>query len=216
MQGGLIEPPKPIEETFWWQFFHAVFFLIGGFTFIFGTAVYYFPDWEDSYLWGGVLYTIGSSGFLGVDVMELFTFTSDTVLSINIFCSATGSLLYVIGSIGFIPAVYESEATWNVIGFTPATTGVYGFIAGSFFIGCSQFWKVARIMTTTKDMTAVGVELNPGLGAWCFFVGTSMYNMPYYLDNYYGTIINIWEVGSMLFTMGALFLTYRHFVMGVV
>ena len=43
MQGGLIEPPKPIEETFWWQFFHAVFFLIGGFTFIFGTAVYYFP-----------------------------------------------------------------------------------------------------------------------------------------------------------------------------
>jgi hypothetical protein len=92
---------------------------------------------------------------------------------------------------------------------------VYGFIAGSFFIGCSQFWKVGRIMTTTKDITAVGVELNPGLGAWCFFVGTMMYNNPYYLEHYYGIIVNIWEVGSVLFTMGALFLTFRHFVMGV-
>ena len=211
---GLIAPPRAVQTTCLWQLFHALFFLTGGIAFIFGTACYYFPDWPESYLAGGVLYTIGSCGFLGVDVMELLTYTSNTILSLNIFMSATGSFLYVVGSIGFIPAVYESTE-WNFVGFTPATTGVYGFIAGSFFIGCSQFWKVGRIMTTTKDMTSVGVELNPGLGAWCFFVGTLMYNNPYYLENYYGTIVNIWEVGSVLFTLGALFLTFRHFVMGV-
>jgi hypothetical protein len=205
---GLIAPPRAVQETCLWQFAHALFFLIGGITFIFGTACYYFPDWPESYLAGGVLYTIGSCGFLGVDVMELFTYTSNTILTLNIFMSATGSFLYVVGSIGFIPAVYESTG-WNFAGFTPATTGVYGFIAGS------QFGKVGRIMTTTKDITAVGVELNPGLGAWCFFVGTMMYNNPYYLEHYYGIIVNIWEVGSVLFTMGALFLTFRHFVMGV-
>ena len=213
---AIMEAPKAIEETKLWQAFHALFFLIGGYTFIFGTAAYYFPDWEASYLVAGILYTIGSSGFLGVDLMEFFTFTSDPILRINISLSAIGSAFYVIGSVGFIPAVYESTAMWNVIGFTPATTGVYGFIAGSFFIGVSQFWKVWRIMNTTKDMTAVGVELGAGLGAWCFFVGTIMYTIPYYYDNLYVTIVNIWELGSILFTTGAMFLTYRHCVLNVV
>ena len=213
---AIMEAPKAVEETKVWQFFHAFSFLVGGITFIFGTMVYYFPDWDASYLFGGVLYTTGSTGFLVVDLMEFFTFTKDLVLRINISLSAFGSLMYVIGSIGFIPAVYESEATWDIVGFTPATTGVYGFIVGSFFIGVSQFWKVARIMTTTKDMTAVGVELGAGLGAWCFFVGTIMYNIPYYYENMFITIVNIWELGSILFTTGAFFLAYRHWVMGVV
>ena len=33
------------------------------------------------------------------------------------------------------------------------------------------------------------------------------------IDDYFNLIINIWEAGSCLFTSGALFLTYRHFVM---
>ena len=37
---GVIDAPKPVEETFLWQLFHSVFFLIGGFTFIFGTGLH--------------------------------------------------------------------------------------------------------------------------------------------------------------------------------
>ena len=216
--------PVQIKTTFLWKFLHAIFFLTGGITFMFGSACYYFPD---DFLIGRVLYMIGSCGFLSVDVMELFTFTSDRILSLNIFMSATGSFLYVVGSIGYIPAVYESTTTWNIItfnlttvggpafniGLTPATTGAYGFIAGSFFIGCSQMWKVWRILsTTTKDMIALGVELGPCLGAWCFFVGTIMYYNVSLLEAPSAYIVNIWEAGSVLFTIGALFVTYRHCV----
>ena len=226
--------PVQIKTTCLWKLLHAIFFLTGGITFIFGSACYFFPDWPESFLIGGVLYTIGSCGFLGVNVMELFTFTSDRFLSLNNFMSATGSFLYVVGSIGYIPAVYESTTNWNIIkfnlttvggpafmGFTPATTGAYGFIAGSFLIGCSQLWKVWRIMTTTKEMIALGVELSTCLGAWCFLVGTSMYYNEYlleapsaYIHSYIirSYIVNIWEAGSVLFTIGALFVTYRHCV----
>ena len=218
--------PVQIKTTFLWKFLHAIFFLTGGITFMFGSACYYFPD---DFLIGRVLYMIGSCGFLSVDVMELFTFTSDRILSLNIFMSATGSFLYVVGSIGYIPAVYDSTTTWNIItfnlttvggpafniGLTPATTGAYGFIAGSFFIGCSQMWKVWRILsTTTKDMIALGVELGPCLGAWCFFVGTIMYYNVSLLEPAPSAymFVNIWEAGSVLFTIGALFVTYRHCV----
>ena len=217
--------PVQIKTTCLWKLLHAIFFLTGGITFIFGSACYFFPDWPESFLIGGVLYTIGSCGFLGVNVMELFTFTSDRFLSLNNFMSATGSFLYVVGSIGYIPAVYESTTNWNIIkfnlttvggpafmGFTPATTGAYGFIAGSFLIGCSQLWKVWRIMTTTKEMIALGVELSTCLGAWCFLVGTSMYYNEYLLEAPSAYIVNIWEAGSVLFTIGALFVTYRHCV----
>lgn len=207
---GLIEQGKPVEETKLWQLFHAVFFLIGGWTFVFGTAAYYYPDWEAGPFMGGLLYTIGSSGFLGVDLMEFFTYTKDGVLRINIALSAIGSLLYVIGSVGFLPAVYESGV------YALERMGVDGFIAGSFFIGVSQFWKTYRILSmpnkTKNEYTACGVELGAGLGAWCFFVGTIMYDS-WMIDDYFNLIINIWEAGSCLFTSGALFLTYRHFVM---
>ena len=36
------------------------------------------------------LYTVGSLGFLLVDVMEFFTFTSVFLLRLNIACSMTG------------------------------------------------------------------------------------------------------------------------------
>jgi hypothetical protein len=41
-------------------------------------------------LWAGVLYTVGSCGFLFVDVLEYFTFDEDAWLRTNIAMSATG------------------------------------------------------------------------------------------------------------------------------
>ena len=91
-----------------------------GTTFIAGTVLYFYPDVSDGDLWSAWLYTVGSFGFLGVDCLEFVTFTADRWLRANIALSATGSLCYVIGSVGFFPRIYA--ATDRV--------GVWGFILG--------------------------------------------------------------------------------------
>jgi hypothetical protein len=159
------------------------------------------------------LYTLGSCGFLYVDVLEFFTFTDDFWLRCNITMSATGSTFYVIGSIGFLPMFFKESAA----------CGEFGFIAGSAFIGVSQAWKVLRLSYGTcgsKDtLTAIGVEAGAMIGAYCFLVGTLMFAHGPLEGPFYQLILTIWVWGSCAFTTGSLFLAYRvdnrHFVMGV-
>ena len=210
-----------------WRLIHAFSFLLGGTTFTAGTAILYFPalawlahsyDW-----WSAFLYTVGSCGFLAVDALELATFKSSTVLTINILCSFTGSALYILGSVGFFPSVAALYPT----------VGVWGFILGSFFIGCSQMWKTYRIgkgglgsdktfhlKTITMDLdsfTQAGVEFSAGLGAWCFFFGTLIYEQGPIEgdDSVLPTVLFTWMAGSLWFTLGGVFLAYRHTAMGV-
>ncbi len=174
--------------------------------------------------WGGFLYTIGSCGFLGVDVLEFFTFTDDLGLRLNIALSASGSFAYIVGSVGFLPEVQA---------YSPLI-GIYGFILGSFLIGVSQLIKTCRIgggvgaretgfsisnlFADQGSFTETGVEFSAGCGAWFFFVGTIMYDAEFdelsdvqLLDQ----ILYIWICGSCSFTLGAFFLGFRHFVMKV-
>ena len=58
----------------------------------------------------------------------------------NIAASATGSLLYVIGSVGFLPAIMNHTIL----------IGVWGFIGGSFFIG---FVRAARRLRPQRAHT---------------------------------------------------------------
>jgi len=210
-EGQLLIPKQPpLYQENVWMFFHFLGFFTGGFTFIIGTWLYYFPNVAEAAEWSGWLYTIGSVGFLSVDVIEFFTFTDDVLLRINIFLSLTGSTFYVIGSIGFIPEVY------NVTPFV----GIWGFILGSLFIGVSQVWKTVRILSNAekvnKDiLTQIGVELDAGLGGWCFFVGTIMYLHGPLDGSFYQTILAIWIAGSCFFWTGSLFLGYRHGIMRV-
>ncbi|GAX77602.1 hypothetical protein CEUSTIGMA_g5046.t1 [Chlamydomonas eustigma] len=159
-------------STFLWQFYHAFNFLLGGTTFIAGTYCLYFPSCESL---AALLYTIGSIGFASVDFQELLTYNG-FYLRTNIILSFIGSVFYIIGSVGFFPQLQVPEV------------GNWGFILGSLFIGCSQLWKTHRIgkgdgdsfsfkrlAYETEAFTAAGVELSAGLGAWCFFFGTSMY-----------------------------------------
>jgi hypothetical protein len=123
----------------------------------------------------------------------------------------------VVGSVGFLPSIYNRTDRF----------GVLGFIIGSAFIGCSQAWKVLRIgrsdrlsclgtvFSSSDKFTAAGVEFSAGLGAWCFFVGTLMYDHGPLVGDYYNEILIIWEAGSVFFTLGGLFLAYRHGVMKV-
>lgn len=93
-----------------------------------GTVALFYPGYDSV---SAALYTIGSSGFLFVDVQEWITF-SGAVLRTNILMSMTGSFLYLVGSIGFFPVV---------VAFNPLI-GIWGFVLGSAFIGFSQVMHV--------------------------------------------------------------------------
>jgi hypothetical protein len=207
-----------VEETFSWMLLHWAGFFVGGFTFVIGTLLYFHPSWEYGAACSAALYTLGSLGFLTVDVMEFFTFTEIPIIRINISCSMTGSLFYVIGSIGFFPELYNRT---DVI-------GIWGFILGSFFIGTSQLWKTYRIgkgkgdkfsitnLFTDEDAyTQVGVELNAGFGAWSFFIGTIMYLHGPLEGPWYIHVLYIWTAGSFFFLLGSFSLAYRHFIMKI-
>lgn len=134
-----------------WRLTHALGYCIGGVFFTIGTALYY-PAIADAAqgdesgvaklgVWTAWLYTIGSAGFLYVDVQEFFTFSDDFTLRVNISCSMIGSAFYLIGSAGFLPQIYEATTL----------VGILGFLMGSAFIGCSQAWKLSRILSTRED-----------------------------------------------------------------
>ena len=43
--------------------------------------------------------------------------------------------------------------------------------------GDGDTFRLSRLVSETDSFTAVGVELSAGLGAWCFFVGTGLYEV---------------------------------------
>ncbi|KAI8473069.1 MAG: hypothetical protein J3K34DRAFT_412100 [Monoraphidium minutum] len=204
-------------ESLLWQALHAFAFILGGTTFIAGTLALFYPGHD---FLSALLYTIGSCGFLFVDVQEWFTF-SGAVLRTNILLSVTGSALYVVGSVGFLPAVAAAAPRM----------GVWGFVLGSAFIGWSQLWKTHRIgggehesgfsfkaLTTLDAATAAGVELSAGIGALHFLFGTLLFDAGP-LDgpgSVLARVLWIWTAGSVWFTAGGLFLAARHFAMKVV
>ena len=115
------------ENTIWWRLLHSFGFMTGGITFIIGTGVLYCVPTDYIANLSAGFYTVGSLGFLLVDVMEFFTYTSSLLLRFNITLSAMGSALYVIGSVGFFADIFNENYG----------TGVWGFILGSAFIGLS-------------------------------------------------------------------------------
>jgi len=212
-------PPPPLQDTRAWRALHALGFTVGGTTFIAGTAALWAPASDAAANASAALYTAGSLGFLTVDVLELFTPAyAAHPLRLNIACSALGSTLYVVGSVGFFAPVMAA---------TPAV-GVWGFLLGSAAIACSQAWKVARLsvgadgrcalrtLCATRDaLTAAGVEAGAGVGAAHFLVGTAMYAVATSPAGWMNAILAVWLLGSAFFTLGAGALCYRHFVMGV-
>jgi hypothetical protein len=211
----LVERAEPVVHLLpSWRTVHFMGFFTGGTFFIAGTACYFFPNWVNGSLDAALLYIIGSFGFLTVDLLEFFTFVEEPCLRTNIALSAIGSLLYIIGSVGWLPQIMAQSQVW----------GIWGFILGSFFITVSQAWKVHRIgsngrasrgfhvdniMGTKEQFTAAGVEAGAGLGALCFLIGTLMY----YAGCNFTVVLWIWIAGSSSFTIGSLFLGYRHAAM---
>ncbi|KAI9031082.1 hypothetical protein DFJ74DRAFT_423237 [Hyaloraphidium curvatum] len=239
-----------------WRIFHFCFYFLGGSTFILGSLCY-FPQFQspsfDGYYWGAFWYTLGSCGFLLVDIQEWFTFgracgtlpplegpppidepdertalikgvdpggysfwfEEGLSMGINSTLSLCGSVLYLVGSIGFLPYLDVPNL------------GIFGFIFGSAFIWVSQGWKVLRIGTintanpASKEFkcanfsydryTLLVVELFAGLGGLTFFISTILY----WLNFPPVPVTAAWVLGSCCFTTSALTVAFRHFVLGV-
>jgi hypothetical protein len=198
-----------LQDTLTWKAVHAFCFLLGGTTFCAGTAALYPDPSPQLATLSAALYTVGSLGFLAVDVLEFFTFTSPCLLRSNILLSACGSAFYVAGSLGYFPALLAAS---------PAL-GVWGFILGSALIGLSQLCKLRRIAHSAGALevpgdaaTACGVEGGAAAGAWLFFAGTllGLLNASAQL-----AVLGLWMGGSVAFTVGGVSLAWRHFGLGL-
>jgi hypothetical protein len=220
---GAPTPPLPLESNpkfGWWRFVHAYSFLTGGVTFLIGTWVlepFTSDDAAQSNSLAGLssaLYTLGSLGFLLVDVLEFFTFPN-ALLRVNIALSMLGSAFYVSGSRGFAPAV---------AGAAPAL-GSLGFLVGSALIAGSQAWKVARLRAAPAQPPphppadaplALGVEAGAGAGATFFLAGTALYWLRGWTAGPgYACVLWLWAVGSAAFTAGGACLWLRHYRLGL-
>jgi hypothetical protein len=198
--------PSPPEDAPLWRAAHAFSFLLGGTTFIAGTCLLFSTSPLAATL-SAALYTLGSLGFLAVDVQEFVTFTVDARLRSNIALSAIGSSLYVAGSVFYFPQLGP--------GAGGAASGVVLFIAGSAVIAASQAIKVTRLLRADPPppcvASAVGVEASAGVGASLFLIGSLGVGAGWAL----ALILSLWLIGSIAFTTGGCFLAHRHFVLSL-
>lgn len=103
--------------------------------YILGSACYCWPNSDLAEFLAAVFYIIGSSGFLITEILEIIT-TLNRYLRLNLLLSITGSVAYVVGSVGYLPSLDD-------IG--DVGIGEYGFIFGSVWVVASQTWKVRAL-----------------------------------------------------------------------
>ena len=235
----------PVPLRVWWRISHTIPYLIGGFTFLFGSLCYFTTSTgiglAGDYETGGWLFTIGSIGFLFADIFEWSTnnrvgcwdtsaervewehrnsgYLTDGRTSlfklvccgpnqwmraengINFAYSALGSLLYLIGSIMFIPSL-------DAIVF-----GTWVFIFGSFIIFSSQSWKLYRYDNFSDDVPAVNVDAWAGAGGLFYLIGSVQFLPAYDLSDADTNAAAAWfTAGGASFTISGLAIVYRYFI----
>lgn len=138
---------------------------------------------------------------------------------LNFALSAFGSLLYLIGSILFIPSM------------NGMVLGTEIFIPGSAVIFISQTCKLYRAGCTfpcagenrfeeryfefknlLADVPAVGVDLCAGLGGFAYMVGSYLFLPSIAITNEAVIRAAVWFIaGGSLFLLSGIFLAYRYF-----
>jgi hypothetical protein len=134
---------------------------------------------------------------------------------LNFAFSALGSLLYLIGSILFIPDLGAIVA------------GTIVFIPGSLVIFFSQSWKLYRagynsgaetkmvkdrtfsVSAWGHDWPAFGVDFFAGLGGFAYFIGSCLF-----LPGSGAALVTAagwFIVGGTSFTLSGLFMIYRYY-----
>ena len=180
---------------------------------------------------GGWFFTIGSANFLLADITEwnhfrfvciggnanqplrtVCTKLKRAQFGINFFSSAIGSLLYLLGSIFFIPAT-------NLL-----YQGVILFIVGSWVIFFSQLWKCIRTAITNEgnnekisiwknikaDFSGFNVDLWAGMGGFFYAIGTCVFKNMVTSDDLLKAV-NLFVTGGSCFFISGIFMQYRYF-----
>jgi hypothetical protein len=217
------------DNSLAWKLWHSINYMIGGITFFIGSYCYFSyinTVYPNSFVVGGWLYTIGSFCFLLADLTEwnhykfgcitdsdykgektLYNSFIRAEFGINFFASAIGSLMYLIGSIFFIPS----------LDMLPA--GEFFFIYGSLVIFFSQLWKCLRtvfigglkLTNVTDDFSGFIVDICAGLGGLCYYFGTVLFRDM--VTEYDQNIASHWFVtGGTFFTLSGLAMQYRYYL----
>ncbi|CAF3176904.1 unnamed protein product [Rotaria socialis] len=137
-------------------------------------------------------------------------------VGINVFVSVCGSILYLIGSIFFIPALSDY-----------VIAGDWLFIVGSAFIFSSQGWKVYRMSRTNvadrtdhrfrlanlaNNISVVFADVFTGFGGVFFFIGTILFLPRFNIsDADENRAAIIFVLGSVSFTIGSFFVHYIYY-----
>ena len=234
---GLPHYKSTIENSLGWRVWHGTNYLLGGLFFVLGSLAY-FPAISakiNGDLVGGILFTIGSTNFLIADLTEWNHYKLGCIgqsysdsekveqgccakfrrveVGLNFFCSAMGSLLYLLGSIFFIPST-------NLL-----TSGELLFIIGSLVIFASQLWKCIRTSISdendpndrsikcsniTADFPGFMIDVWAGIGGLIYAIGTYIFS----LAETNAEIISSasWFVsGGSSFFISGLFMQYRYY-----
>lgn len=129
----------------------------------------------------------------------------------NFALSATGSFLYLVGSILFIPSL--DAILWGTIVFIP----------GSLIIFLSQSWKLYRsacfrdndpndksfsVSNWGHDVSGFLIDLNAGLGGFFYMIGSILF-LPLYAQYFAAAVWFI--LGGAAFTLSGICMCYRYF-----
>jgi hypothetical protein len=134
---------------------------------------------------------------------------------LNFALSAFGSLLYLIGSILFIPSLDQ------------IILGTEIFIPGSLVIFLSQSWKVYRAACTNskypfdkslnwknllEDLSGCGVDVAAGLGGLAYMIGSYLFLPTIAVTESEILRAAIWFIaGGTLFTISGFCIIYRYY-----
>ena len=201
-------------------------YCVGGGMFTCGTLLLYvlplLAKQEDETVFLGEasawMYIVGSAAFLCMDAQALLLVTThgygedddddDRIRNKNddLLVSMLASLLYLIGSVGFLPENYSSSPLVGMLGL---------WLASLLTVG-SQARKIVRILVTpTKDASRqqqqrnkLFVEAGDMVGGLGFWIGTSLFwkgqgtQMSLASSQHYDYVLTFWLLGSLGFVVG--------------
>jgi hypothetical protein len=210
-------PPSTTDNSLCWRIWHGLNYLNGGTTFLLGSVILFpsFTPLFDTALVSAWLYTLGSATFLLADITEWLHYTNKAcsylIFSINFIVSVMGSLLYLTGSICFIPAMNQLPL------------GELQFKVGSTLIYLSQGWKLWRSLNQpgkscqecyNEDISGFYVDLFAGLGGLMYFIGTFVLEKTTDNPDLTSLAALIYSFGGFFFFMSGVFMQKRYFCEG--
>lgn len=196
-------------------------FFVAGATFLGGSVLFLYPNLtlggNSSDVVAALLFTVGSVGFLLVDVREFHMSWGFPLLRANVGIAVASSTAYLLGSIGMFPSVDAWSAYFapgwflaaTVLNLASAAWKIYRILCGG--NEASGVFRLSRLWREWDSFTQGGVEISAGIGACIFFCSNILY-VKHATDMSPGLflhLVSLWISGSSFFLLSAAFLVAR-------